>query len=141
MSEISRVDCVCGWKESVDRLCRRVSENVMRGGYEEGSLYSVWWNLNGTGMGVFIRGDPFGVPLVRMKEVWIYGDRERRETHQRSAEMVSKRETEWRRVSDYIVEEDITSVLIVCHYAERIQKELKPSYNRDKIRVLEMESI
>ena len=93
-------------------------------------------------MGVFIRGDPTGKPLVRIKEVWIYGDRERREIHQRSSEMVCQRETEWRRVSDYFLEEDIPSVLILCHYAERIQKELKPSYYRDwKIRVLEMESM
>ena len=53
----------------------RLSENVMRDGYEneEGNLYSVWKNLNGIGIGVFIRG--YG-RSKRMKEVWIYGDRE-----------------------------------------------------------------
>ena len=134
--------CVDGRR--VERLCRRLSENAMRDRYEEGSLYSVWRNLNRIGMGVFIRGDPFGVPLVRMKEVWIYGDRERREENKRSSEMVCKRETEWRRVSDYILEEDITSVLILCHYTETIQEDLNSDYTYPediKIRVLEMESI
>ena len=137
LSESSRVDCVCGWKESVDRLCRRLSEKVMRGSGER-SLYSMWNDLNGIGMGMFIRGW-FGED-ERMKEVWIYGDRERREIHKRSSEMVCKRETEWRRVSDYILEEDITSVLISCHYAERIWRER--SYNQDYTRrVLEMENM
>ena len=139
LRESSRVDCVRGWKEIVYRLCLRLSENVMRDRYAEGSLYSVWYNLNGIGMGVFIRG--WNRRSERMKEAWIYGDRGRRE-NQRSSEMVIRRETEWRRVSDYILEEDLTSVLILFHYAERIQRELKPSYYRDrKIRVLEMESM
>ena len=104
------------------------------------SLFSVWYDLNGIGMGVFIRG--WKGKNERMKEEWIYGDRERREENKRSSEMVCKRGTEWRRVSDYIVEEDITSVLILCHYAERIQEDLNVDYNRDrKSRVLEMESM
>ena len=144
LSESERVDCVCGWKESVDRRCRRLSENVMRDGdeYEEGSLSSVWYNLTRIGMGVFIRG--WEGENERMKEVWIYGDRERREENKRSSEMVMKRETEWRRVSDYIFEEDITCVLILCHYSESIQKKLNEddTYPRDmKNRVLEMESM
>ena len=145
LSESSRVKSVCGWKESVDILCRRVSENVMRDEDkdedEEGSLYSVWNTLNGIGMGVFIRGW-FG-ENERMKEVWIYGDRERREKHKRSSEMVSQREIEWRRVSDYILEEDITSVLILFH-AEMIQMELNTEllYDQDdRRRILEMESM
>ena len=140
LSENLRVDCVCGWKESVDRLCRTVSENVMRSryDYEEGSLYSVWYDLTRIGMGVLIRG-LYGMN-ERMKEVWIYGDRERREIHKRSSEMVLKRETEWRRVSDYILEEDITSVLILSHYAERIQDALIHHTDENR-RVSELESM
>ena len=128
-------------REEVEILCRRMSENVMEK-YGEGSLYYVWLYLSGIGMGVFIRGGKG--KNERMKEVWIYGDRERRENHKRSSEMVCKRETEWRRVNDYLLEADITSVLILCHYVERIQMELNEddSDSEDmKIRVLEMESM
>ena len=58
--------------------------------------------------------------------------------------MVMKRETEWRRVSDYILEEDITSVLMLCHYADWIQKGLNDRYPYPpdrKIRVVEMETM
>ena len=140
LSESSRVDCVCGWKESVDRLCRRVSENVMRDDHAQWSLSEMWKNLNRIGMGVFIRGW-FG-KNERMKEVWIYGDRERREENKRSSEMVCKRETEWRRVSDYFLEEDITSVLLLCHYAESIQRALKRIYSPNmRNKVFEMVNI
>ena len=147
LSESARVDCVCGWKESVDRRCRRVSENVMRDDddVDERSLLYMWKNLNGIGIGVFHRGwYGWRGRNERMKEVWIYGDRERREENKRNSEMVCKRETEWRRVSDYILEEDITSVLILCHYEEVIQEELNedvPDPEDIKIRVFEMESM
>ena len=138
LSECKRVDCVCGWKERLDRLCRRLSEKVMRDDHAQWSLSEMWKNLNRIGMGVFIRGWKGG--NERMKEVWIYGDREREEENNRSSEMVLKKETEWRRVSDYILEEDITSVLILCHYAERIRIALRYLRN-GKGRVSEMESV
>ena len=42
----------------------------------------------------------------------------------RSSEMVMKGETEWRRVSDYIFEEDLISVLILCPYSASIHNDL-----------------
>ena len=63
----------------MDRLCRRLSENVMRDEDqdedEEGSLYSVWKNLNGIGMGVLLRG--WEGENERIKEMWVYGNAER----------------------------------------------------------------
>ena len=112
----------------------------MRDRLREGSLFSVWEDLNRIGMGVFIRG--WEGENERMKEVWIYGERERREKNKRSSEMVMKRETEWRRVSDYILEEDITSILILCHYADTIQENMNPYYMEEiAIVVLELESM
>ena len=75
-----------------------------------------------------------------MKEVWIYGDRERREKNERSPDLISKRESDWRRVTDYFFEKDITSVLTLCHYAEVITKELNES-SALKWKAFEMESI
>ena len=140
LSESERVDCVCGWKESADRLCRRVSENATIDEDEEESLHSVWDDLNRIGVGVFMRG--WEGEDERMKEVWIYGGRRRRKKNKRSSETVSKRETKWRRVTDYILEEDITSVLILCHHAEIIRRQLTSySFSDRKSRVLEMETL
>ena len=78
----------------------------------------------------------------RMKEVWIYGETERIEKNKRSSEMVTKKESEWTRASDYIFEEDITSLLILCYYAEGLRRELNQSHmQKYKRRVLEMESM
>ena len=138
LSGSERVDCVCGWKENVDKLCRVLSVKVMSDDYEKWSLLEMWLDLNRIGMGVFIRG--WFRRNERMKEVWIYGDRERREKNERSPDLISKRESDWRRVTDYFFEEDITSVLILCHYAEVITKELNES-SALKWKVFEMESI
>ena len=140
LSESERVDCACGWKVRVDRLCRRLSETVMREN-EQQNCYIMWRELNGLGMGVFIRG--WNGENERMKEVWIYGDRERRKKYKRSSEMISKRETEWRRVSDYLLEADITSVLLLCHCSEMVQDQLNSEFTWPedlKDRVDEMES-
>ena len=140
LSESERVDCVSGWKEKVGILCKRLIENVMINGYEKSSLYQLWDTLHGIGMGVFIRG--WSGKNERMRQMWIYGDRERREENKRSSEMVCKRETEWRRVSDYFLEEDITSVLLLCHSAESIQRALKRIYSPNmRNKVFEMVNI
>ena len=52
--------------------------------------------------------------------------------------MVMKGETEWRRVSDYIFEEDLISVLILCHYSASIHNDLT-DYIDIGIRVSEKE--
>ena len=143
LSKSERVDCLCGWKGVVNRTCRRLSQTVMNDGAvsEHGSLYDMWRGLQRIGSGVFLRG--WSGDAERVKKPWICGAGGEGE-NKRSEEMRKKRESDWREVCDYLLEEDSISVLIVCHYSKRIQLVLnaRMTVPRDmKERVREMESM
>ena len=54
-----------------------------------------------------------------MKEMWIYG---KKGENKRNNEIVKKRESEWRRVSDQLLEEDFISVVLLGSYLKMKQE-------------------